>query len=91
MNVRLILQERQNAIVIPAAALQTGTQGTFVYLLKRRATAVRQMPRGRRQEGTDKRLRRLMLTGEQQTEFLCRAQPVKVELTEGTQVILAAA
>ncbi len=34
VNIRLILQEKQNAIVIPAAALQTGSQGNFVYLLK---------------------------------------------------------
>ena len=34
VNVRLILQERPNAMVIPAAALQTGAQGNFVYLVK---------------------------------------------------------
>lgn len=34
VNVRLILQDRPNAIVIPAAALQTGSQGTFVYVVK---------------------------------------------------------
>ena len=32
VNVRLILQERPNAIVIPAAALQTGSQGTLCLL-----------------------------------------------------------
>ena len=34
VNIRLILQEKRNAIVIPASALQTGSQGNFVYLLK---------------------------------------------------------
>ncbi len=34
VNVRLILQDRPNAIVIPAAALQTGSQGTFVFVVK---------------------------------------------------------
>jgi len=33
VNIRLILQDRPNSIVIPAAAIQTGTQGTFVFLL----------------------------------------------------------
>ena len=33
VNIRLILQEQQNAIVIPSAAIQTGTQGSFVYLV----------------------------------------------------------
>jgi membrane fusion protein, multidrug efflux system len=35
VNVRLILQQRQNAIVVPAAAIQTGSQGSFVYLVKK--------------------------------------------------------
>jgi membrane fusion protein, multidrug efflux system len=33
VNVRLILEQRPNSLVIPAAALQTGTQGPFVYLV----------------------------------------------------------
>lgn len=33
VNVRLILEQRPNSLVIPAAALQTGTQGNFVYLV----------------------------------------------------------
>ena len=34
VNVRLILQDRQNAIVVPSAAIQTGSQGSFVFLVK---------------------------------------------------------
>jgi multidrug efflux system membrane fusion protein len=34
VNVRLILQDRPNAIVVPAAALQTGSQGSFVFVVK---------------------------------------------------------
>ncbi|HZL27111.1 MAG TPA: efflux RND transporter periplasmic adaptor subunit [Acidobacteriaceae bacterium] len=33
VNVRLITQERENAIVVPTAAIQTGTQGTFVFVV----------------------------------------------------------
>src|SRR5579871_3432082 len=33
VNVRLILEQRANSLVIPAAALQSGTQGSFVYLV----------------------------------------------------------
>jgi len=33
VNVRLITQELQNAIVVPTAAIQTGTQGTFVFVV----------------------------------------------------------
>ena len=34
VNVRLILQQRQNALVVPAAAIQTGSQGSFVFMVK---------------------------------------------------------
>ena len=34
VNVRLILQQRANSLVIPASALQTGTNGTFVYVAR---------------------------------------------------------
>jgi multidrug efflux system membrane fusion protein len=33
VNVRLILEERANSLVLPAAALQSGTQGNFVFLV----------------------------------------------------------
>lgn len=35
VNARLILRTRPDAIVIPSAAVQTGTQGNFVYVLKK--------------------------------------------------------
>jgi multidrug efflux system membrane fusion protein len=34
VNIRLILEERPNSLVMPAAALQSGALGSFVYLLK---------------------------------------------------------
>jgi multidrug efflux system membrane fusion protein len=34
VNARLLLETKKNTTVIPAAAIQTGTQGTFVYLVK---------------------------------------------------------
>ena len=33
VNVRLFLSERKNALVVPSAAIQTGAQGSFVYLV----------------------------------------------------------
>ena len=33
VNVRLILHERQNATVVPTAAIQSGTQGTFIFVV----------------------------------------------------------
>ena len=34
VNIRLILEERPNSLVMPATALQSGASGPFVYLLK---------------------------------------------------------
>jgi multidrug efflux system membrane fusion protein len=81
VNVRLILQEKQNAIVIPAAALQTGTQGNFVYLLKEGQPPADQVEK----TNTDMSLPQL---AENQTNYYVEAQPVDVALTEGAQVIL---
>jgi len=33
VNVRLVLRERPNATVVPTAAIQSGTQGTFVFVV----------------------------------------------------------
>lgn len=35
VNIRLILEERPNVLVVPAAALQTGTSGSFVYVVSK--------------------------------------------------------
>ncbi len=81
VNVRLILQEKRDAVVIPAAALETGTQGNFVYLLKEGqppADAADPSKTGPAHAELK----------ENQTNYYVEAQPVKVELTEGTQVIL---
>src|SRR5271170_1352612 len=84
VNVRLILQERRNAVVIPAAALQTGTQGSFVYLLKQGEPPVDPLAK-KNADGPTIEL------PQNQTNFYVEAQTVNVDLTEGTQVILSGA
>jgi multidrug efflux system membrane fusion protein len=82
VNVRLILEDQRNAVVIPAVALQTGAQGNFVYLLKEGqppANLVEKKP-------GDVALPELP---ENQSNYYVLAQPVNVELTEGSLVILA--
>jgi multidrug efflux system membrane fusion protein len=81
VNVRLILQEKKNAIVIPAAALQTGTQGNFVYLLKEGQHPANLVEK----KSTDMPLPQL---AENQSNYYVEARTVNVELTEGAQVIL---
>ncbi|MBB5341095.1 efflux RND transporter periplasmic adaptor subunit [Tunturiibacter gelidoferens] len=82
VNVRLILQEKRNAVVIPASALQTGTQGNFVYLLKQGQPPPDPLAK-KNVDGPTIEL------PENQTNFYVAAQTVNVELTEGTQVILS--
>ena len=82
VNIRLILQEKQNAVVIPAAALQTGSQGNFVYLLKEGQPPAELVEKRR---DTDRPVPEL---AENQSNYYVLAQTVNVELTEGTQVIL---
>jgi multidrug efflux system membrane fusion protein len=82
VNIRLILQEKQNAIVIPAAALQTGTQGNFVYLLKEGQPPADLVEK---KKDTDMPVPQL---AENQSNYYVQAQTVNVELTEGSQVIL---
>jgi multidrug efflux system membrane fusion protein len=93
VNIRLILQDRPNALVVPAAAVQTGSQGTFVYVVKpgeppaglvdnSNSTGVAggDQPAA---SGTG------AAGGKKTAPYYVVAQPVKVDLTEGTQVILS--
>ncbi|RSL17432.1 multidrug efflux system membrane fusion protein [Edaphobacter aggregans] len=104
VNVRLILEQRANSLVIPAAALQSGTQGSFVYLVHPGDPPANLLTNGS-DSGTQGRRRRAAGAtnagapaagagagnggGKQnQAPFWAEARPVTVDVTEGTQVIL---
>jgi multidrug efflux system membrane fusion protein len=92
VNVRLVLQQRPNAIVIPSAALLSGSQGNYVYLVKpgdppgelQPARPVGQ-PQGKARAGASG----AGPAAQKQPPFYVVAQTVKVDLTEGAQVILS--
>jgi multidrug efflux system membrane fusion protein len=84
VNVRLILQEKRDAMVIAAAALQTGSQGNFVYLLKQGQPPVDPI------EAKNNVGKTVLPSARSKADYYVEARPVKVELTEGTQVILSA-
>jgi multidrug efflux system membrane fusion protein len=106
VNVRLILQQRPNALVVPASAIQTGSQGTFVYVVKEGKPPVG-LARpggggGRRGGGGGSASSSAGSSGAaagsstpdgaaaaKGPSYYVLQQPVKVDLTEGTQVILA--
>jgi multidrug efflux system membrane fusion protein len=112
VNIRLVLQDRQDAIVVPAAAIQSGSQGTFVFQVKPgqppadasstggSGGAGAGSGGGRRRSGAGGAASGAAAGGAAGTDagaadaaparpFYVVAQPVKVDLTEGTQVILA--
>ncbi len=94
VNVRLILQQRQNALVLPSVAIQNGTQGSFVYVVKEGEPPAdkEQAPRG---AGSPARSAAGDGSGganERQPKgpsYYVEAVPVQVDLTEGSRVILA--
>jgi multidrug efflux system membrane fusion protein len=91
VNVRLVLQQRPNAIVVPTAALLTGSQGNYVYLVKPGD------PPAELQDQTPPTTQRKSKGGragasapaQNQPHFYVVPQTVKVDLTEGAQVILS--
>ena len=100
VNVRLILQQRPNALVIPAAAVQTGSQGSFVYVLRDgdppkelqdANAATRPGGKSRKTAGTAGAGAQGGAGAQAQKNppRYVVMQPIKIDLTEGTQVILA--
>jgi multidrug efflux system membrane fusion protein len=104
VNVRLILEQRPNTIVIPAAALLSGSQGSYVYLVKpgeppaelqagnRPAGAQGAGKAGRSGAGTGPAAGQgagAGPNGQKQAPFYAEARTVTVDLTEGSQIILS--
>lgn len=107
VNVRLILQQRPNSIVVPAAAIQTGSQGSFVYVVKQgdppadqqranRASVDTSVAEGTRAKSTPPAGAGASGGGasagggdhQNGPAYYVEAQTVKVDVTEGSQVIL---
>ena len=96
VNVRLVLNERPNAIVVPTAAISTGTQGDFVFVVKPGAgaggkhgkkpgsaptsDAAAAAPAADASAGKD---------GKPREQFHAEAVPVHVDFVIGTNSVLA--
>ncbi len=104
VNVRLVLENRPNAIVIPSAAVQTGSQGNFVYVIHEGnpPAALEQAHAATRNAGKGRALSSGDETGApagsssggqpgahaNQPPHYVLAQPIKLDTTEGTAVIV---
>ena len=105
VNVRLILEQQQNAIVVPSVAIQNGTQGSFLYVVKQGeppadkqdesgagaggAGAAGAGAKGARGAKGGSGAEGQGAEGQQKgPSYYVEAVPVKVNLTEGSLVIL---
>ena len=95
VNVRVILQERANSLVVPAAAVQTGSNGNFVYVVKEGAPPKQAEGKGNRAKPAEDA--GAAPAGEEAggagkkpagPQYYVAVQNVVVDLTEGSQVIL---
>ncbi|MDE1176522.1 MAG: efflux RND transporter periplasmic adaptor subunit [Edaphobacter sp.] len=94
VNIRLVLEERPNAIVVPAAAILTGSAGNFVYVVKPGdppADLQTVRPEGLKNSSKSKETANALAAdaSKNQPHFYVEARTVKVDLTEGNQVILS--
>ena len=95
VNIRLVLDERQNSLVIPAAALQSGTNGSFVYVVKQGNPPAHQGGSAGRPIDGAKKATAGAGTDESAPEpqdkgprYYVTVANVTVDLTEGSNVIL---
>lgn len=97
VNIRLILEQRKNALVIPASALQNGAQGNFVFLVKEGqppasktddGSAQPEQPANETPQPNATSGEKTGQNGRPRSNNYVVAQPVQVDLTEGSQVIL---
>lgn len=86
VNVRLVLEQRQNSMVIPAAALQSGSDGTFVYVAKQGAPPPQ--PGDTSAAGAAGKSRGAEKEPSNGPQYFVEVQPVVVDLTEGARIIL---
>lgn len=80
VNVRLVLEQRPHSLVLPAAALQTGSNGDFVYVAK--PCAASGCPKPQLGPGAD------AASAPTDARFYADIAPVSIDLTEGNQLIL---
>ena len=84
VNIRLVLEQRANSLILPAAALQTGTTGDFVYVAKPcPASGCPQPESGPGADSKDPEHPSVKPPDQPGPKFYADIQPVAIELTEG--------
>ncbi len=78
VNIHLVMEQRNDALVVPSAAIQTGSQGTFVWVVEEQPTPADERAKGKDASGKEVPA----------TQWVAKMQPVKVALAEGQVTIL---
>jgi len=96
VNIRLITENRPNSIVIPAAAVQTGSSGSFVYAIDTDHPVDARSSTADAASGTNSSAHKRKTSSSDaaanvasQTAYPVVAKPIKIDLTEGNLVILS--
>jgi len=81
VNIHLVMEQRNSALVVPSAAIQTGSQGTFVWVVQEQPVTPQsgQTAQPAQQKNGDP---------QPTTEWVAKMQPVKIALAEGQLTIL---
>jgi membrane fusion protein, multidrug efflux system len=89
VNVHLILEQRPNSIVVPAAAIQHSTEGDYVWLVKPTSNPSADPPQQQGQQGQQGHHRGQQGGGQQAPgNGTVVMQPVVVDTTQGSMVVL---
>ena len=86
VNIHLVMEQRNSALVVPSAAIQSGSQGTFVWVVEEQPVAAQPAAAQPGQASPANQPK----TGDAQqtTQWAAKMQPVKVALAEGQYTIL---
>jgi len=90
VNIHLVLEQRNSALVVPSAAIQTGSQGTFVWVVQEQAVTPQPGDPAPQKKADPKAGQQGDPKGDPQptTEWVAKMQPVKIALAEGQLTIL---
>lgn len=103
VNVRLILRQQEDAIVIPSSALQTGSQGTYVFVAKQgeppahsgghhhgssHAAAEPTASPSNTEEAHSSKKSKSGSQGDKGASYYAELRPITVDMVEGNQVIV---
>ena len=88
VNVRLVLENRANSLVVPSAAVQTGSQGSYVYVVRDGNPPAELEQTHAASRAAGKRRAAGGAGANTGAPHYVVVQPIRIDLTEGTQTVV---